>query len=86
MCSPTTIGPILSAHHALTAGRRNRLLSERRLRMHGWARSVAYLMTMARDAGIRGRFVGRHGHYACLMFGGAVESGFSRTRKTGSVR
>jgi hypothetical protein len=68
MCSPTTIGPLTRAHQWSSARARERLLAERRIRMHGWARSVAYFKKVARAAGVSVRGAGRHGLYICLIF------------------
>lgn len=71
MCSPSTIGPILHLHQRSTERRRRELLAERKLRMHGWARSVAYFARLARTAGVSMRSIGRHGMYTCIVFGEA---------------
>ena len=69
MCSPTTAGPILRAHEWSSTRARRRELEEHQIRMHGWARSVAYFHRLARAAGLPVRRFGRHGIYACLLFG-----------------
>ena len=71
MCSPTTMGPLTMAHRAVTL-RPRRLLRQRRIRMHGWARSVAWFRALARREGLRMEHVGRHGPYTCLMFAPAA--------------
>lgn len=68
MCSPTTIGPLIRACQWSAAGAERRLLEQRRIRMHGWARSIAYFKTLAATAGLGVRNVGRHGLYTCLVF------------------
>lgn len=69
MCSPTVIGPLVFAHQWSASAAREKRLAGRSLRMHGWARSVAYFRKLARLSGVRVRTVGRHGLYTCLMFG-----------------
>lgn len=74
MCSPTTIGPIVQLYQWSSRRARQRMLDERRIRMHGWARSVSYFSKLASAAGVPMRSVGRHGLYSCLLFGAAPRS------------
>jgi hypothetical protein len=67
MCSASTIGLIEYARYRMGARRMYALVNQRKLRMTGWRRSIRNFQSLARQAGLEMRALGRFGYHFCML-------------------
>ena len=68
LCSATTIGLVKYLQDLVTLPRKKSLSEARRLRMHGWRRSIRRFKRLGAEAGMSMRVIGRFGYFFCVLF------------------
>lgn len=68
LCSATTIGLAKYLHGLITLPRNQSLSNARRLRMHGWCRSIRRFKRLGVNAGMKMKVIGRFGYFFCILF------------------
>lgn len=68
MCSVSIAGCLDQIAYVKASWRRERLLAAKKIRMHGWSRSVRWFASLAKTADMKLQILGRHGSYFCLQF------------------
>lgn len=69
MCSPTVAGPLKHGiHYIRKILKSERLVEQKRLRMHGFLRTAGYFLSLANRAGMKTRVIGPRGSYFCILF------------------